>query len=104
MRNEPAEDFLSLLKEWRTLCLHFGFIESIGTEKEQLNLFGSQDGEGNDDSSEDDDSNQDEEIFEVEEVLDICYGDPKDTGNRGLYLKVYRLYFLSNNMRVSIFS
>ncbi|KAH7532322.1 hypothetical protein FEM48_Zijuj04G0007600 [Ziziphus jujuba var. spinosa] len=58
VRNELAEDFLSLLKEWQKLCVYFNLVKNS-------------------------------EIFEVEKVLAICYGDPKETGDRGLYVKVH---------------
>lgn len=45
-----------------------------------------------DDDEEDDDAALDEEVFEVEKVLSICYGDPKEIRQRGLYLKV--IYFI----------
>ncbi|CAM8912045.1 unnamed protein product [Rhodiola kirilowii] len=85
--NEAAENFLALLKEWRRLCATFSLITESGLEKysdllsedEQNALNGAEK-----DSAESDDS----ESFEVERILDICYGDPKKTEKKGLYLKI----------------
>ncbi|KAJ0432554.1 putative DNA (cytosine-5-)-methyltransferase [Helianthus annuus] len=54
VRNETADDFLLLLKEWEKLCSH-----------------------------EDDDDDLGEEVFEVEKILSICYGDPKKSRSVG---------------------
>ncbi|KAE8675530.1 Chromomethylase 1, putative isoform 4 [Hibiscus syriacus] len=62
VRNEPAEDFLALLKEWE---------DDDNDEVEDKN--------GNDGS--------DGELFEVEKFLAICYVDPKENGERGLHFK-----------------
>ncbi|KAL9660518.1 hypothetical protein QQ045_025333 [Rhodiola kirilowii] len=85
--NEAAENFLALLKEWRRLCATFSLITESGVEKysdllsedERNALNGAEK-----DSAESDDS----ESFEVDRILDICYGDPKKTKKKGLYLKI----------------
>ncbi|KAI3725902.1 hypothetical protein L1987_65698 [Smallanthus sonchifolius] len=80
VRNESAEDFLSLLKEWEKLCQSFSLIgggDHMSVEKDETE---------NEDEEEDDDLG--DEVFEVEKVLSICYGDPKKIKKRGLYLKI----------------
>ncbi|KAK9064424.1 hypothetical protein SSX86_015806 [Deinandra increscens subsp. villosa] len=84
VRNESAEDFLLLLKEWEKLCQSFSLVgggDPISIEKDEA--------ENEEEDDEDDDvDGLDEEIFEVEKVLSICYGDPKEIKKRGLYLKI----------------
>ncbi|MFS7889395.1 putative DNA (cytosine-5-)-methyltransferase [Helianthus anomalus] len=83
-RNESAEDFLLLLKEWEKLCQSFSLVgggDPITVEKNETE-------NAEDDEEDDDDDGQDEEVFEVEKVLSICYGDPKEMKKRGLYLKI----------------
>ncbi|KAJ0693140.1 putative DNA (cytosine-5-)-methyltransferase [Helianthus annuus] len=83
-RNESAEDFLLLLKEWEKLCQSFLLVgggDPIAVEKNETE-------NAEDEEEEDDDDGQDEEVFEVEKVLSICYGDPKEMKKRGLYLKI----------------
>ncbi|GLU19509.1 hypothetical protein SLE2022_357570 [Rubroshorea leprosula] len=90
VRNETAEDFLALMKEWKKLCTYFSLVKSESTEDQVFNFnpFGSQDDGVEDDDDEQSDSDNDPEVFEVEKILDICYGDPKEKGERGLHLKV----------------
>ncbi|KAJ8430003.1 hypothetical protein Cgig2_008442 [Carnegiea gigantea] len=73
VRNEMAEDFLALLKEWGKLCK-----ELLTSDVNQLE-------DANDDKDSDDSLSPGE--FEVETLLDICYGDPNYTKKRGLYFK-----------------
>nr|GFB52274.1 DNA (cytosine-5)-methyltransferase CMT3-like [Tanacetum cinerariifolium] len=80
VRNESAEDFLSLLKEWAVLCQTF-------------NVAGGGDFQENQDAeyveeADDGAAPDDEEVFEVEKIIGICYGDPKKINKRGMYLKV----------------
>jgi hypothetical protein len=87
VRNEPAEDFLLLLKEWEKLCVYFSLCGSVDFPQEYSNLFANEDV---DDVSDDDEEEEDGgEVFEVDKILAICYGDPKETKKRELYLKVY---------------
>lgn len=90
VRNEAAEDFLLLLKEWKKLCTAVGLIQSTDRNQPYLNLFNVEDGESEDDegNDSDDDEEVDGEVFEVEKILAICYGDPKEKNEKGLYLKV----------------
>ncbi|XP_048137358.1 DNA (cytosine-5)-methyltransferase CMT3-like isoform X2 [Rhodamnia argentea] len=87
VRNESAEDFLLLLKEWQKLCVQFHLIESDGQQLPYADLFGVDDG-NEEENSEDDDGGSDGEVFDVEKVLAICYGDPKEKGDKALYFKV----------------
>ncbi|TYG85181.1 hypothetical protein ES288_A13G032600v1 [Gossypium darwinii] len=76
VRSESAEDFLALLEEWERLCASFSSSKSENLERQ---------GRGEEDENEDGDG----EVFEVEKFLAICYGDPKEKGECGLYLKNY---------------
>ncbi|OMP03392.1 hypothetical protein COLO4_10449 [Corchorus olitorius] len=79
VRNEPADEFLALLKEWKRLC------DSFSVSKPEIlenNSTRTEDG-GND--CEEGDAG--DEVFEVEKILAIRYSDP-DTGKIGLHFKV----------------
>ncbi|XP_019421561.1 PREDICTED: DNA (cytosine-5)-methyltransferase 1-like isoform X2 [Lupinus angustifolius] len=87
VRNESAEDFLELLKEWEKLCKRYKVSDaerkfplrkrkSLEVGKEQVN------------SQSHDDIPDDDEL-EVSRFVDICYGDPNETRKRGVYLKVH---------------
>ncbi|KAL2906241.1 hypothetical protein RDABS01_004951 [Bienertia sinuspersici] len=67
VRNESADDFLSLLKEWEKLCNEIQLTEVSNSEE---------DGEDNDDSP------LSPGEFEVESLLDICF-----VNKHGLYFK-----------------
>ncbi|MED6194965.1 hypothetical protein PIB30_033578 [Stylosanthes scabra] len=87
VRNESAENFLSLLKEWEKLCSFFSLVQSkVGHEQyDEVFKAGDDDDTGSDEESDD---VADGEVFEVFEVLDICYGDPNNKKEQGLYFKV----------------
>ncbi|KAK3019555.1 hypothetical protein RJ639_004396 [Escallonia herrerae] len=89
VRNECAEDFLMLLKEWQKLCasvVKLGDGDSAIVQEDEADEESSID---DDDDDDDDDAGEDEgEVFEVEKVLSICYGDPKKIKEGGLYLKL----------------
>ncbi|XP_039011094.1 DNA (cytosine-5)-methyltransferase CMT3-like isoform X2 [Hibiscus syriacus] len=88
VRNEPAEDFLALLKEWERLCASFSLSKSENLEKQSFNSYDDED-DGNDEVEEENgNDDSDGEVFEVEKFLAICYGDPKENGERGLHFKV----------------
>lgn len=89
MRNESAEDFLMLLKEWEKLCQSFSLVGG-GDSQLRVDPTSIEEDEGEADNDDDNDG-LDEEIFEVDKVLSICYGDPKEIKKRGLYLKVFNL-------------
>ncbi|KAI9195148.1 hypothetical protein LWI28_012209 [Acer negundo] len=91
VRNESAEDFLSLLREWEKLCVSLSLIKNRDSQQEP-DYFGlANDGEEEDDDDNDDGDDsgvKDSEVFEVEKILGICFGDPNKSGESGLYLKV----------------
>ncbi|RHN51094.1 putative DNA (cytosine-5-)-methyltransferase [Medicago truncatula] len=68
VRNETAENFLSLLKEWAKLCEEFVLNGSESSDSDM------DDGEEANDEVVDDSS--DSEVFEVEKLLQVCYGNP----------------------------
>jgi len=84
VRNEPTEDFLSLLKEWAKLCEKFVLNGAESTDSD-LNA-GEEVGEEADDEATD--NSPDSEVFEVERLLSICYGDPNEDEKPGLYFRV----------------
>ncbi|KFK28331.1 chromomethylase [Arabis alpina] len=77
VRNEPTDEFLKLLIEWRKLCQSFSLIP------------GGEPIDGDTDSEEDEKNDDADAEFEVEEFLEICYGDPKEIKKPGLHLKVH---------------
>lgn len=103
MRNETAENFLSLLKEWAKLCEEFVLNGSESSDSDM------DDGEEANDEVMDDSS--DSEVFEVEKLLEVCYGNPNKDKKKskkdkekasedeklGLYFKV-SLLKLSHNL------
>ncbi|KAJ6702636.1 CYTOSINE-SPECIFIC METHYLTRANSFERASE [Salix koriyanagi] len=90
VRNESAEDFLMLLKEWEKLCIRFSLVKNDDPEKQQPYCFDMDDEDEDDDGGDDDSGDEDDsEVFEVEKILEVCYGDPKEIGGqRDLYFKV----------------
>ncbi|XP_061366896.1 DNA (cytosine-5)-methyltransferase CMT2 [Gastrolobium bilobum] len=83
VRNESAEDFLELLKEWEKLCKRYKGKDAesmlqlrskTSATKKQVNCHA-------------------HEIpsleLEVSRLVDICYGDPSETGKRTIYFKVH---------------
>lgn len=91
MRNETAEDFLTLLREWEKLCTRFSLIGSSHPNAHDMDPIDASIDEGNDDEDSDSNTNEedDSEVFEVQKIIGVCYGDPKDKGDRGLYFKVF---------------
>ncbi|KAG5517677.1 hypothetical protein RHGRI_038160 [Rhododendron griersonianum] len=81
VRNENAEDFLALLKEWKKLCGLFPLIDNESSKQD--------DDDCPNEQSDDDDGSDDSEVFEVEKILAICYGQPKGSKKRGLHFKVH---------------
>ncbi|XP_062073414.1 DNA (cytosine-5)-methyltransferase CMT2 [Humulus lupulus] len=79
VRNEAAEDFLDLLREWEKLCKRYrsSSVERTRPSRSKAST-----------AVEDDHENSTEE-FEVSSLVDICYGDPNNTGKRGLNFKVH---------------
>ncbi|KAK4433200.1 DNA (cytosine-5)-methyltransferase CMT2 [Sesamum alatum] len=80
IRNESAEDFLDLLKEWDCMCKRYG---SHQVKELRPRIIGAT---GEEKRSKMEQKNSDE--YEVEKLVDVCYGDPTETGKRGLKFKV----------------
>ncbi|KAJ4753825.1 DNA (cytosine-5-)-methyltransferase family protein [Rhynchospora pubera] len=81
VRNEKAEYFLSLLKEWEQL------VDEFNVKNEHV-VDTSGDLE-NSDSEEDDGTKLPKGVFEVAKLLNICYGDPQNTGTVGVKFLVH---------------
>ncbi|KAG6469020.1 hypothetical protein ZIOFF_073717 [Zingiber officinale] len=83
VRNETADDFFNLLKEWEKLCKRYKVNVSTISDscsktskvKDPPRKSGSQ-------------SNISKGEYEVSKIVDICYGDPADEGKPGLKFKV----------------
>ena len=99
MRNESAEDFLLLLKEWHKLCQSFSLVGGGDSQLSGDPMIVKDETEDAVDDDDDDDDGLDEEVFEVEKVLSICYGDPKGLKKPGLYLKVFLLWYQAQRPR-----
>ena len=80
MRNEKADEFLALLKEWAVLCKKYVH------EDVSLDSTGSED-------QEDESSPLDKDEFVVEKLIGICYGG--SGRENGLYFKVLMCYFFN---------
>ncbi|KAM1024158.1 hypothetical protein ACFX2I_037349 [Malus domestica] len=79
VRNETAEDFLQLLKEWEKLCRRHKANDVERTHPLRSKTLsvpknGNEVGTGE---------------YEVSRIVDICFGDPNKTGKRGVNLKVH---------------
>ncbi|XP_017236074.1 DNA (cytosine-5)-methyltransferase CMT3 [Daucus carota subsp. sativus] len=85
VRNEAAEDFLCLLKEWKKLCIEFGVLGSKQNEDESSEVISS---ECDEDESNCNKSSVSRGEFEVQRLLNICYGDPNKVQKPGLYFQV----------------
>ncbi|KAF5178295.1 DNA (cytosine-5)-methyltransferase [Thalictrum thalictroides] len=79
VRNETAENFLMVLKEWLKLCTKFSL---LGTSCEETLVTNDEDDVG------DDDAPTPSGVFEVAKLLEITYGDPNNIKEIGLYFKV----------------
>ncbi|KAM7252040.1 hypothetical protein ACFE04_023923 [Oxalis oulophora] len=79
IRNESAEDFLDLLKAWDRLCKQYSVNDCMKTSKSIRGVKSK--------------SKVNNEIppgeYEVESLVNICFGDPTDTGKRGLKFLVH---------------
>ncbi|CAK7356028.1 unnamed protein product [Dovyalis caffra] len=85
VRNEAAEDFLELLKEWRKLCKRYKGNNIERTHKSRSMALSMS--KPNENSSSDDDIAPGE--YEVARLVDICYGKTDKRGKRGLKFKVH---------------
>lgn len=86
VRNEAAGDFLSLLKEWETLCEDFSLLGS--RRPEVVNPIPNGLEHDSDEDEDDDGSSVPHGEFEVKKLVAICYGDPNEINKPGLYFKV----------------
>ncbi|KAI8031049.1 DNA (cytosine-5)-methyltransferase 1 [Camellia lanceoleosa] len=92
VRNEAAEDFLSLLKKWEKLCKKFQLFGSHLSEDsnsehcEDYCIFYYLDSDEDDDNAHGSTVSPGE--FEVGKILAVCYGDPNNVNRCGLYFKV----------------
>ncbi|KAL5724632.1 DNA (cytosine-5-)-methyltransferase [Ranunculus cassubicifolius] len=82
IRNESADDFLDLLKEWEKLCKKHGVGTAVKTPKSKVRVGGEVDTKVY--SHDEIPSGE----YEVSSIVDICYGDPSEIGKRGLRFKV----------------
>ncbi|MED6136627.1 Alpha-1,3-mannosyltransferase cmt1 [Stylosanthes scabra] len=87
VRNEPAEDFLNLIKAWAKLCEDLKFLGSNRIVSSSIMDEGDATDEV-DDGNEASEKPSDPEEFEVERLLAICYGDPNNVKKPGVYFKV----------------
>ncbi|GAU25020.1 hypothetical protein TSUD_154940, partial [Trifolium subterraneum] len=90
VRNESADDFLQLLKEWEKLCKRY----NVGDTEKKTPLRSSNSGEKKQVNSHARDISDSDDDFEVSRLVGICYGDPDKTGKRSLYLKIVAYLFL----------
>ena len=87
MRNEEAEDFLLLLKEWEKLCKHFSLLGNIKVQSRSSDaIFGEEDDEVDEDIEEEAKTPSGE--FEVGKLVGICFGDLNEIGVQGLKFEV----------------
>ncbi|KAL6348454.1 hypothetical protein AAG906_007386 [Vitis piasezkii] len=84
VRNETAEDFLDLLKEWEMLCEQYALNLVERKSQSRSNVLRTSKCDIN--SPHDIKVATDE--LEILKLVDICYGDPSETGKRGLKFKV----------------
>ncbi|XP_030947462.1 DNA (cytosine-5)-methyltransferase CMT2-like [Quercus lobata] len=84
VRNETAEDFLELLKEWEKLCRRYKVSDVGRTRQSRAETLRSH---KSDENSSDDEFSSGE--YEVSRLVDICYGNPNRKGKRGLHFKVH---------------
>ncbi|PIA25043.1 hypothetical protein AQUCO_13300030v1 [Aquilegia coerulea] len=82
VRNETAENFLMVLKEWVKLCREFSLLGTRCKETQNSLVMNDEEDEG------DDDAPTPPGVFEVAKLLEITYGDPNNIKNIGLYFKV----------------
>nr|XP_011465070.1 PREDICTED: DNA (cytosine-5)-methyltransferase CMT2 isoform X1 [Fragaria vesca subsp. vesca] len=82
VRNEAAEDFLELLKEWEKLCKQYEVDNAETTTRSR-----SETPETSRVPKHDDEITTGE--FEVSRIIDICYGDPNKSGKRGVNFKLH---------------
>ncbi|XP_072992889.1 DNA (cytosine-5)-methyltransferase CMT3-like [Typha latifolia] len=82
VRNEKAEDFLALLKEWDNLCRKYN------VRRNNMSASHESESASSDDDDVDDSSGVPSGEFEVGKLVGICYDDPHNIGKVGLKFKV----------------
>lgn len=87
VREESADDFLFLLKEWKGLCVHFKVVKPDGSER-SFNLFTTKNTEDKEEDEDEDEDVADSEVYEVEKILGIRYGKAKNKEEKELLFKV----------------
>ncbi|KAF5947427.1 hypothetical protein HYC85_013384 [Camellia sinensis] len=83
IRNESAEDFLDLLNEWNILCKQY--VVSNASKTHEPNSIVKKAAKKDVNSKNDHKTPKGE--YEVASLVDICYGDPNETGKRGLHFQ-----------------
>ncbi|OMO93450.1 C-5 cytosine methyltransferase [Corchorus olitorius] len=83
VRNEAADEFLQLLKEWGKLCKRYT-VDKVGRAYPSRTTTSQVVG---DDANSPNDADILPGEFEVSSLVDICYGDPCNSGKHGLYFK-----------------
>lgn len=83
VRNEKAEDFLALLREWEKLCTKYNLVGMENSFAEESESNSSDDEDGSAVST-----GVPKGEFEVGKLVGICYGDPGNIGEDGLKFKV----------------
>ncbi|KAJ0989886.1 hypothetical protein J5N97_008242 [Dioscorea zingiberensis] len=83
VRNESADDFYALLKEWKKLCEKY-----VGREAVCRDSISRVTNRSNSKRKLRDDHTIPHGEYEVSSLVDICYGDPTNLGKRGLKFKV----------------
>ncbi|XP_078429548.1 DNA (cytosine-5)-methyltransferase CMT3-like isoform X2 [Wolffia australiana] len=90
VRNEKAEDFLALLREWEKLCQKYSVIggDNSSLEDRDSSVEDQDTDDDDDDDATEEDSSVSPDEYEVVSIVGICYGDPGNTGKFGLKFKV----------------
>ncbi|KAI4343302.1 hypothetical protein MLD38_027827 [Melastoma candidum] len=88
IRNESADDFLHLLREWEKLCKRFAADCDKKVHELRPKAGPKVDSTTKGDKNHAADAEVADGEFEVSSLVDICYGDPNETGHRGLHFKV----------------
>ncbi|KAM0934075.1 putative DNA (cytosine-5-)-methyltransferase [Dioscorea sansibarensis] len=83
VRNESADDFYALIKEWKKLCKKYVGKE-LGCRESNSRVTDAR----NSKRKLRDDYTTPHGEYEVSHLVDICYGDPTNLGKRGLKFKV----------------
>ncbi|MED6157318.1 Alpha-1,3-mannosyltransferase cmt1 [Stylosanthes scabra] len=96
LRNEPAEDFLNLIKAWAKLCEDLKFLAS---NRIVSSLIMDEDDANDevDDGNEASKKPSDLEEFEAERFLAICYGDPNNVKKPEYILRVMLILFVEDH-------